>query len=115
MNLKSLRTDNFVLKGLVLPDSLTVTLSLVLFTIEVFDSLVVQKTVRVDSPSDLRQGVVSELHTGLKHPYHTYHVALNHLSPKSCAPSGKDDTSRNCIVLSHTYASTTDAQTYHMR
>ncbi len=70
-------THNLVLEPLVLADGLTVALALMLLSVEVFDSLVVEETISVNPPSD--------------------HVAVVHLPPKLRPPSGEHNASGNCV------------------
>lgn len=80
----SIRTNDLELQRLVLPDSLAVSVSLMNLTSKVFDRLVVEQAIRVDTTGYLWNRRSVKPNPGRRE--YTHNIPLVHLAADLCSP-----------------------------
>lgn len=88
-NNSTVLTDDLVLEGLIFTNRLPIPFTLMVFAIEILDSLIIEQAVRVNATSDLEDIRSS----GNKDMAVTYHITFIHLTSHASAVPCQNDTS----------------------
>ncbi len=84
-------THHGILEGLVFLDCAAITLGFMFFSGKVFDSLIIEQTVRVDTTRDLYFVSIRTI----QEQGDTYNIALVHSPPNFSTPLSEDDACPN--------------------